>query len=118
LSVRPIVLPMSGHAAWDDLAAWWLSRFKVSTQRTCATCLPRWTTWCADRAIDPQAARRDIQRLLRHTRPETTLASYDTSGDARERRASHHVAGFLAGWASQPTEAPHFLARSPSGRLQ
>jgi integrase len=25
---------------------------------------------------------RDIQRLLRHTRPETTLASYDISGDA------------------------------------
>jgi hypothetical protein len=63
LPVRPVVLPMSGHATWDDLAAWWLSRFKVST------------------------------------RPETTLASYDMSGDALERHASHQVAGFLAGWA-------------------
>jgi integrase/recombinase XerC/integrase/recombinase XerD len=39
---------------------------------------------------------RDIQR---HTRPETTLTSYDISGDALERHASHQVAGFLAGWA-------------------
>jgi integrase/recombinase XerD len=66
LPVRPVVLRMSGHAAWDDLAAWWLSRFKVSTQRTYATYLPRWTTWCADRGIDPQAARRaDIELWLR-----------------------------------------------------
>jgi len=43
---------------------------------------------------------RDIQRLLRHARPETNLASYDISGDALERHASHKVAGFLAGWAS------------------
>jgi integrase/recombinase XerD len=42
---------------------------------------------------------RDIQRLLRHARPETTLASYDITGDALERHASHQVAGFLAGWA-------------------
>jgi integrase/recombinase XerD len=42
----------------------------------------------------------DVQRLLRHARPETTLASYDISGDALERHASHQVAGFLAGWAS------------------
>ena len=66
MPVRPVVLPMSGHAACDDLAAWWLSRFKVSTQRTYATYLPRWTTWCADRGIDPQAARRaDIELWLR-----------------------------------------------------
>src|SRR3954466_3286898 len=43
---------------------------------------------------------RDIQRLLRHARPETTLASYDISPDALERHASHQVAGFLAGWAN------------------
>jgi integrase/recombinase XerD len=66
LPARPVVLPMSGHAAWDDLSAWWLSRFKVSTQRTYATYLPRWTTWCADRGIDPPAARRaDIELWLR-----------------------------------------------------
>src|SRR3954469_10565417 len=40
---------------------------------------------------------RDIQRLLRHARPETTLASYDISPDALERHASHQVAGVLAG---------------------
>lgn len=44
---------------------------------------------------------RDIQRLLRHARPETTPASCDISGDALERHASHQVAGFLAGWADQ-----------------
>jgi integrase/recombinase XerD len=43
---------------------------------------------------------RDIQRLLRHARPETTLASHDISPDALERHASPQVAGFLAGWAS------------------
>ena len=43
---------------------------------------------------------RDIQCLLRHARPETTLASYDISGDALERHASHQVASFHAGWAS------------------
>jgi hypothetical protein len=36
--------------------------------------------------------------LLRHSRPETTVASYDVSGDALERHASQ-IAGFLAGWA-------------------
>ena len=41
---------------------------------------------------------RNIQRLLRHARAETTLASYDISGDALERHASHQVADFLAGW--------------------
>ena len=66
MPVRPVVLPRSGHAAWDDLAAWWLSRFKVSTQRTYTTYLPRWTAWCADRGLDPQAARRaDIELWLR-----------------------------------------------------
>jgi integrase/recombinase XerD len=43
---------------------------------------------------------RDVQRLLRHPRPETTLTSYDITGEALERHASHQVAGFLAGWAS------------------
>jgi integrase/recombinase XerD len=32
-----VTLPSSGHAAWDELAAWWLSRYKPSTQRTYAT---------------------------------------------------------------------------------
>jgi transposase len=34
------------------------------------------------------------QRLLRHARPETILASYDITGDALERHASHQVAGW------------------------
>jgi putative transposase len=42
---------------------------------------------------------RDVQRVLRHARPETTLGSYDISGEALERHASHQIAGFLAGWA-------------------
>ena len=41
---------------------------------------------------------REVQRLLRHARTETTLASYDLSGEQLERHASHQVAGFLAGW--------------------
>lgn len=31
---------------------------------------------------------RDMQRLLRHARPETTLGSYDITGEALERHAS------------------------------
>jgi integrase/recombinase XerD len=42
---------------------------------------------------------RDVQHLLRHSRPETTVASYDVNGDVLERHASHQIAGFLAGWA-------------------
>ena len=41
--VSPVVLPTSGHATWDELATWWLSRSRSSTQRTYATYLPRWT---------------------------------------------------------------------------
>jgi integrase/recombinase XerD len=42
---------------------------------------------------------RDVQRLLRHASSETTLGSYDITGEALERHAPHQVAGFLAGWA-------------------
>lgn len=42
---------------------------------------------------------REVQRLLRHARSDTTIASYDLTGDALERHASHQVAGFLAGFA-------------------
>jgi hypothetical protein len=47
MAIGPVVLPASGHAAWDDLATWWLSRYKVSTQQTHATYLPRATTSAA-----------------------------------------------------------------------
>src|SRR3954470_22114961 len=51
---------------WDDLAAWWLSRYKVSTQQTYACYLPRWTAWCAGRGLDPlQAGRADVELWLR-----------------------------------------------------
>jgi integrase/recombinase XerD len=84
LSVRPVVLPMSGHAAWDDLAAWWLSRFKVSTQRTYATYLPRWTAWCAGRGLNPLTARRaDVDAWLR---------SVADSGLSRASIAAHYDA--------------------------
>jgi integrase/recombinase XerD len=57
---------MSGHAGWDDLAAWWLSRYKVSTQQTYACYLPRWTAWCAGCGLDPlQAGRADVELWLR-----------------------------------------------------
>src|SRR5215213_9100268 len=59
-------LQSSGRAAWDELTTWWLSRYKPSTQRTYATYLPRWRKWCADRGIDPLAARRaDVELWLR-----------------------------------------------------
>jgi integrase/recombinase XerD len=64
--MAPVTLPPSGHAPWDDLTTWWLSRYKPSTQRTYATCLPRWNRWCADRQIDPLTARRaDVELWLR-----------------------------------------------------
>jgi integrase/recombinase XerD len=62
-----VVLPTSGHAAWDDLTAWWLSRSKPSTQQTSATYLPRWTTWCRCRGLDPLAARRADVELWLHS---------------------------------------------------
>jgi integrase/recombinase XerD len=55
--------PGPAWRAWDDLAAWWLSRFKPSTQATWALLLPRWTSWCAEHGIEPLAARRpDVER--------------------------------------------------------
>lgn len=64
--MKAMTLPPSGSAAWDELATWWLSRYKPSTQRTYATYLPRWNRWCARRRIDPLAARRaDVELWLR-----------------------------------------------------
>ena len=79
-----MTLPPSGHAAWDDLTSWWLSRYKASTQRTYATYLPRWNRWCADRRIDPLAARRaDVELWL------LTVAD---SGLSRASVAAHYDA--------------------------
>jgi hypothetical protein len=61
---------------------------------------------------------RDIRHLLRHIRPETTLASYDIRGDALERHASHQVAGFLAGWGRLPRRRDALSgAQMPSRQL-
>src|ERR671929_1963915 len=74
--------PAGWLAAWDALAAWWLSRYKPSTQRTYATYLPRWSRWCAGRRIDPLAARRaDVELWLR------TVAD---SGLSRASVAAHY----------------------------
>src|SRR3954452_20389755 len=84
LRVRPGVLPMSGHAEWDDLGAWGLARYKVSTQQTYACYLPRWTAWCAGRGLDPlQAGRADVELWLR------TVAD---SGLSRASIAGHYDA--------------------------
>src|SRR4051794_37658572 len=82
--MTPVTLPPSGHAAWDELTSWWLSRYKPSTQRTYATYLPRWNRWCDDRRIDPMAARRaDVELWLR------TVAD---SGLSRASIAAHYDA--------------------------
>ena len=84
MPVRAAVLPMSGHAAWDELTAWWLSRYKASIQRTYATHLPRWVAWCADHGLDPLAARRaDVELWLR---------SVADSGQSRASVAAHYDA--------------------------
>jgi hypothetical protein len=82
--MTPVTLPPSGHAAWDDFASWWLSRYKPSTQRTYATCLPRWNGWCAGRRIDPLAARPADVELWLHTVVD--------SGLSRASIAAHHDA--------------------------
>jgi integrase/recombinase XerD len=75
-----VVLPTSGHAAWDDLASWWLSRYKVSTQQTYATYLPRWTAWCAEHGLDPLAARRADVELWLHTVTDSGLSRASIAG--------------------------------------
>jgi integrase/recombinase XerD len=72
--MTPVTLPPSGHAAWDNLASWWLSRYKTSTQRTYATYLPRWNRWCAARRIDPLGARRADVELWLHTVADSGLS--------------------------------------------
>src|SRR4051794_27702702 len=80
LRVRPAVLPMSGHAGWDDLAAWWLARYKVSTQQTYACHLPRWTAWCVGRGLNPlQAGRADVELWL-HSVAGSGLSRASTAG--------------------------------------
>jgi len=84
VSVPAVCLPASGHARWDELAAWWLCRYKPSTQRTYAVYLPRWASWCAAHGLDPLAARRADVELWLHAVADSGLsrasvaAHYDT----------------------------------------
>jgi integrase/recombinase XerD len=80
MAVGPVVLPTSGHAPWDDLAVWWLSRYKPSTQQTYATYLPRWTAWCAGRGLDPLAARRADVELWLHSVAGSGLSRASIAG--------------------------------------
>src|SRR4051794_7572141 len=80
MAVGPVVLPTSGHAAWDDLAVRWLSRYKPSTQQTNATYLPRWTAWCVGRGLNPlQAGRPDVE-LWPHSVAGSGLSPASTAG--------------------------------------
>jgi integrase/recombinase XerC/integrase/recombinase XerD len=79
-----VVLPPSGSARWDELAVWWLCRYKASTQRTYAVYLPRWADWCAAHGLDPLTARRADVELWLHAIADSGLsrasvaAHYDT----------------------------------------
>jgi integrase/recombinase XerD len=116
----PVPLPAlpAVHAAIDDRTSGPLLRTRTSAGMDRRS-VHRYVATTAQvagirRPIGPHALRRtvgtvglnqgiplrDVQRLLRHARPETTLGSYDITGDALERHASHQLAGFLAGWAS------------------
>src|SRR4051812_31745653 len=111
MAVGPVILPTSGHAAWDDLATWWLSRYKISTQQTYATYLPRWTAWCARHGVHPlQAGRADVERWLR------TVAD---SGLSRASLAAHYDAvASIYRLALEESLVDVNPARAPSGRLQ
>lgn len=71
----------------------WRAPGRIRTRHTVQETVPRVPT---TRDLTPK---RDVQRVLRHARAETTLGSYDITGEALERHASHQIAGFLAGWA-------------------
>ena len=109
MAVSPVILPTSGHAAWDDLATWWLSRYKVSTQQTYATYLPRWTAWCTRHGIDPLDARRaDAQRWLQ------TIAD---SGLSRASVAGHYERWPAStGWRRRRTSLPSIPAPASADR--
>jgi len=81
MAVVLVVLPMPGHAAWDDLAVWWLSRHKPSTQKTYTTYQPRWMAWCVGRRLNPlQADRADVELWL-HVDAGSGLSRASTAGD-------------------------------------
>ena len=63
-----------------QLANWWLSRYKPSTQQTYATYLPRWTAWCAGRRLDPLAARRADVELWLHEVADSGLSRASIAG--------------------------------------
>jgi integrase/recombinase XerD len=91
MAVAPVVLPTSGHAAWDDPATWWVSRYKASTQQTYATYLPRWTSWCAGRGLNPLRAGSRRRAVAAHGRRLRAVSGLDRRA---LRRAGEHPAGF------------------------
>jgi integrase/recombinase XerD len=109
MAVGPVVLPTSGHAARDDLTTWWLSRYKISTQQTYATYLPRWTAWCTGCGLDPLAAvaptssggcgRSPTPGCLGPRSPDTTTRWPASTG-----------------WPSTRTSSPPTPARASPGR--
>lgn len=63
---RTVTIPPTGNPTWDDLIAWWLPRYKPSTQQTYAIRLRCWTDWCAERGIELMAATRpNVEAYLR-----------------------------------------------------
>lgn len=107
-----VTLPPTGHATWNDLTPWRLSRYKTSTQRTYATHLPRWNRWCAHRRTDPLAARRaDVELWLR------TVAD---SGPSRVSVAAHYdtVASLYRLAYEEESVAANPLARVTRPKIQ
>ena len=107
--MNAVTLPPSGHAAWDELATWWLSRYEPSTQRTSATYRPRWNRWCVGRRIDPLAVRRaDVELWLR---------TVTDSGLSRASVAAHNdaVHGTRRGTSRAFTRRAVLRRRRPRG---
>jgi integrase/recombinase XerC/integrase/recombinase XerD len=112
MAVAPVVLPTSGHAAWDDLATWWLSRYKISTQQTYATYLPRWTAWCAGRGLNPlQAGRADVELWLRTVADSGPRSRRGTAFE-HPLSAHTHRRCRLSIWARRPFGRVHISGRT------
>ena len=106
MAVGPVVLPTSGHAVWDDLATWWLSRYKVSTQQTYATYLPRWTAWCTGCGLDPLARRpRRHRAVAAHGRRLRAVPGLDRRALRRGRQ--HLPVGVRGGAHRHQPVYPH-----------
>lgn len=104
---RSPALPSTGDPSWDELAAWWLTRFKPSTAATYRVLLPRWTAWCAEH---------DVQLLKAHRRHlERFLADVEGRGLARASVAAHYdVVASIYALALEE----HLVERSPAAGVR